>query len=107
MSWLHTNGYPNIVTSDVTVVDVGVGLEVGSDWAVVAIRQRGPSTNGTPAPLSIESWLASMTGDTKWLNIGGYWPGSYSVSWHSVLWTGDRLTRGKLAQHEAFTCLSS
>ena len=86
------------------MVDVGVGMTPGSDWAVVAVHTDDWPEIGKKL---IETWLTTTDGYTKWINIGFTWDSEVSSGWRGVSWTGDRLARGKAAQAMAVTCLSS
>jgi len=100
-SWLAVN-FTDLTDNDVTMVDVGVGMAPGSDWAVVALWRPDLST---AIDVYVDTWLTTMDGHTKWIEIGGTWQSSVSFGWVGISWTGDRLARGKEAQTMAIACV--
>jgi predicted small lipoprotein YifL len=98
MTWLRNmpQGNPTLPASRVTMVDIGTGLQQGSDWWIVA----APSATAGTANF----WLTTAPASGgQWIGLGD---GSQN-SWDQyVSWTGDRLARGHDAQNTAAACLN-
>jgi hypothetical protein len=120
LAWLNGNG-GQVDTGNVRMVDVGTGLQAGSDWWVVAAPTYdfGTDDNGNVFRSNkfIITWLTDTPSQKNSVNatwISLYeWPGTASktsekatVTWANVGWTGARLTRGQQAQTKAVGCLS-
>jgi len=124
VEWLHAHGYSPPAT-DIAMVYAGEGEQTGEEWWVVAAVSYSDAWGGAECagtygnedwgceyPRNDVSFLTNApspyqpSGETRWINIGrplGGQPGS--VTWEDVVWTGERLSKGKDAQVKALSCL--
>jgi len=107
LSWLNDNGFPNLNTNNTTMVDVGVGTQPDSDWAVVAALLHDIQESGSPPVPFVQAWLTDLSsGSTRWIGLGQFDAiHGTRYSFESTNWQGDRLARGKAALSMAVTRL--